>query len=100
MLLTFKSPTGADLIMFDKNAEEILTLLGRNPEDRRGIILVEQLPAALATLRNALAKTPRADSGTEQDGAEEKIGLSQRAVPFLEMLERALNNNEAVTWGV
>lgn len=100
MLLTFKSTTGADLIMFDKNAAEILTLIGKNPEDKRGIILVEQLPAALATLRNALATSPRPDSGTEEDGAEETVGLAQRAIPFLEMLERALTNNEAVTWGI
>ena len=51
MLFTFKSPSGADLLMFDKNAREILSLLGKNPDDSRGIILVEQLPAAIATLQ-------------------------------------------------
>lgn len=100
MLFTFKSPTGADLVMFDKSAAEILALLGKNPEDRRGIILVEQLPAALATLRSALANSPKAENVKDEDGAEEQVGLGQRIIPFLEMLERALKNDEAITWGI
>jgi hypothetical protein len=104
MLLTFKSPTGADLVMFDKSAKEILALLGKNPEDGRGIILVEQLPAAIATLRAALADdqaNPPApgDQANERD-AEPQVSLSQRAIPFIEMLERALKDKEAITWGV
>ncbi len=100
MLFTFKSPSGADLLMFDKNAREILSLLGKNPDDSRGIILVEQLPAAIATLRTALANNPSSDDGTDEGDAEPQVVLSQRIMPFLEMLERALKHNEAITWGV
>lgn len=104
MLLTFKSPTGADLLMFDESAKEILALLRKNPDDGRGIITVEQLPSAIATLRAALAndKTSLAmpDHMTGEDDAEPLVSLSQRAIPFVEMLERALKNNEAITWGV
>jgi hypothetical protein len=100
MLFTFKSPSGADLLMFDKNAREILSLLGKNPDDSRGIILVEQLPAAIATLRTAIANNPSSGDRTDDDNAEPQIDLSQRVTPFVEMLERALQNDEAITWGV
>jgi hypothetical protein len=100
MLFTFKSPTGADLVMFDKSAREILTLLGKNPEEKRGIILVEQLPAAIATLRTALAEGPKSVEKTDEDDAETPVSQSQRIIPFVEMLEQALKRSEAITWGV
>lgn len=104
MLLTFKSPTGADLVMFEDSAKEILALLGKNPGDGRGIILVEQLPSAIATLRAELsadkASQPKPGNKTDELDAEPQVSLSQRAIPFIEMLERALKDNETITWGV
>lgn len=104
MLLTFKSANGTDLVMFDKSAREILALLGKNPEDGRGIILVEQLPAAIATLRAALAddqaNPPEPGDLANDTEIEPPVSLSQRAIPFIAMLERALKDQEAITWGV
>jgi hypothetical protein len=86
--------------MFDKSAKEILTLLGKNPEDKRGIILVEQLPTAITTLRTALAEAPMSGDKMDKGDTEPQVTLSQRVIPFVEMLERALKHNEAITWGV
>ena len=47
MLIIFKSPTSGDVSMLEKNAQELLSLLGKNPDDRQGVITVEQLPAAI-----------------------------------------------------
>lgn len=106
MLITFKSAACADLIMHERSGKEMLALLGKNPEDARGIVTVDQLPAAIATLRNAIAadhaKPPVEDNeaDTLNPAAEQAIRLSQRAVPFVDMLERAAKEGEPVVWGV
>jgi hypothetical protein len=106
MLVTFKSAASGDLIMFEKNAREILALLGKNPEEARGIVTVDQLPAAIAALRTAIAadKARQASLPVDENEPESevarKVSLFQRAAPLLEMLERSLQGREPVTWGV
>jgi len=106
MLFTFKSASIGNLIMHEKSGKEILALLGKNPEDQRGIITVEQLPAAIATLQAAVGADKAEQPDTEAQASETEaadnlaVSLSQRAVPFIEMLERALKDNEPVVWGV
>jgi len=105
MLVTFKSAASGDLVMFERNGKEILPLLGKNPEEARGIVTVEQLPAAIAALRTAIAADKARQAGQPADendtetGVDRKINLSQRALPLLEMLERSLQEREPVTWG-
>ena len=105
MLVTFKSAASGDLIMFEKNGREILALLGKDPEAARGIVTAEQLPGVIAALRTAIAADkarqagqPAAENDAES-GVDREINLSQRALPLLEMLERALQEREPVTWG-
>lgn len=105
MLFTFKSAADADLIMHEKDGKEILSLLGKNGEDARGIITVEQLPTAIATLRKAITtdKSKPRKAATNQSGDEpdnEQVNLAQRAAPFIEMLEHAAKADEPVIWGV
>ena len=105
MSFTFKSTASGDLIMLETNGREILALLGKDPEAARGIVTVEQLPAAIAALRTAIAadKARQAGQPANENDAEtavdRKINLSQRALPLLEMLERSLQDREPVTWG-
>lgn len=106
MLVTFKSAASGDLIMFEKNGKEILALLGKDPEEARGIVTVDQLPAAIAALRSAIAVDKArqvslpADENEPESEVDRKVSLFQRAVPLLEMLERSLQGREPVTWGV
>lgn len=106
MLFTFKSATNADLIMHEKSGKEILALLGKIPENARGVITVEQLPGAIATLRKAIVadkakpqETAASPSKNETDD-EPPVSLAQRAAPFIEMLERAAKTGEPIVWGV
>jgi len=106
MLYTFKSATNADLIMHEKSGKEILALLGKNTEDPRGIITVEQLPGAIATLQNAVVtdkarqlETAPSQSKNDTDD-EQPVSLAQRATPFIELLEGAVKAGEPVIWGV
>jgi hypothetical protein len=106
MLFTFQSATSGGLMMFEQSGKEILALVGKGPEETRGIITTEQLPAAISSLKTALAaeKARRPENNAKVIDSEETDGqmvsLYQRAVPFIEMLERALKDNEPVVWGV
>lgn len=107
MLIIFKSPASGDVIMFGKNGKEMLEVLGKDKEDAKGIFTVEQLPAAIDTLKAAIAADKARQANKEDDEDEQDVkpgggGVSffQRAVPLLELLERSLKDKVPVTWGV
>ena len=58
MLIIFKSPASGDVIMFEKNGKEMLSVLGKDPADAKGIVTVEQLPGAIAAVRAAPTMPP------------------------------------------
>jgi hypothetical protein len=88
--------------MFENNGKEMLTVLGKNPNDVKGIITVEQLPDAVTTLKaaikadEAILREPT-DYEAEAGGS---VHLFQRALPLLELLERSLTDKTPVTWGI
>ena len=108
MLIIFKSPASGDVIMFEKNGKEMLTVLGKDAADPKGIVTVEQLPAAIAALTAAIDadKARKAEQPDDEAGADEPktpggaVSFFQRAVPLLELLERSLKDKVPVTWGV
>jgi hypothetical protein len=111
MLITFKSAAAADVLMFGDAAQAILKILGKDPGDPRGIVTVEQLPDAIARLREAIEAdrarrsqpTPEEEEAareTGQTGMAAPVSLAQRAYPLLEMLEYSLKEQKPVTWGV
>lgn len=106
MLIIFKSPASGDVIMFEKNGKEMLTVLGKDPAEPKGIFTVEQLPSAIATLKEAIA-TDKARQAEKADAEESEakpagggVAFFQRAVPLLDILERSLKDKHPVTWGI
>ncbi|MDR3212315.1 MAG: DUF1840 domain-containing protein [Azoarcus sp.] len=115
MLVTFKSQAGADVIMFGDAARHLLTVLGKDGDDAKGIITAEQLPDAIAHLQTAI-DAERAHQGTksaaereaEENAAREagqvgmaaSVNLAQRAWPLLDLLQRARTDGVSVVWGV
>ncbi|NMG75331.1 DUF1840 domain-containing protein [Aromatoleum diolicum] len=112
MLFTFKSAAGADVIMFGDVAKQLVAILGKDPDDAKGIVTVEQLPGAIARLRAAIdedkarqARQPQdADEDEEPDpersGMAAPVGLAQRAWPLLDLLELSQKEGVPVVWGV
>lgn len=106
MLIIFKSPASGDVIMFDKNGKEMLGVLGKDPQDAKGIVTVEQLPAAIAALKDAIEADKQRQKEAAEDSEEEAkpsgggVSFFQRAVPLLELLVRSLKDEVPVTWGV
>ena len=104
MLFFFKSPVCGDVIMFAQNGKDMLGVLGKNPEDAKGIVTAAQLPDAIAALRAAIdadkLKPAKALNEADKVPVGDGVRFSQRAVPLLEMLERSLVDKVPVTWGV
>lgn len=107
MLIIFKSPASGDVIMFDKNGKQMLEIIGKDKTDAKGIVTVEQLPAAIEKLKAAVQedKARQAEQSGEDPGVDPKTGvqlisLAQRAVPLIELMEYSLRDKVPVTWGV
>ncbi|MBW7860731.1 MAG: DUF1840 domain-containing protein [Rhodocyclaceae bacterium] len=111
MLVTFQSKASADVLMLGEPARQVIAALGKDPADGKGIVTVEQLPAAIVRLRAAIEDDKRRQSArTEEDeerdaeegrsGMAAPVGFAQRAWPLLEMLEEARREGVPVVWGV
>jgi regulator of protease activity HflC (stomatin/prohibitin superfamily) len=107
MLFKFKSKATGDLIMLEPNGRRVLQIIGKDAQPK-GIILPEQMPAAVGALEAAIAKE-EAEQKAMIDDAKAKgetpprfdaISLRQRAVPFLDMLRRCEKAGEEIVWGV
>lgn len=105
MLITFKPPASHDVVMFEKNVQELLSLLGKDPKASMGVVTVEQLPDAIARLKAAIASEPESHASVEMEDdleadSDKAVSLGQRALPFIELLELSLAEKVPVTWGV
>lgn len=105
MLITFKSPASHDVVMFEKNAQELLGILGKDPKASMGVVTVEQFPEAIARLKAAIASEPESRECVESEDdpeadSDEAVSVVQRALPLIELLEISLAENVPVTWGV
>jgi hypothetical protein len=106
MLYIFKSKNAGNVIMLETNGRKVLQVIGKDAGPT-GIILASQMPAAILALQEAIAleesiqqpvdADDEADTGAVQ---EEVLGLRQRAVPFIDMLQRNFKAQTDVVWGV
>ncbi|RZI78061.1 MAG: DUF1840 domain-containing protein [Variovorax sp.] len=107
MLYRFKSQATADVVMLEANARQLLDIMGKSASPK-GIITVDQMPAAIAALetavRNEGANAHNHDSlaveGHAEDAERQHVGLHQRAAPLIHMLKDALSDSKDVVWGV
>jgi hypothetical protein len=107
MLFKFKSKVSGDLIMLEPNGRRVLEIIGKEAQPK-GIILPEQMPAAVAALEAAIARE-ESDQKAMVDQAKAKgetpprfdaVSLRQRAVPCLDMLRRCQKAGQEIVWGV
>jgi hypothetical protein len=107
MLYKFKSKAAGDLIMLEPNGRRVLEIIGKDPGPK-GIILPEEMPAAIQALDAAIARD-EADQQAAIEEAQAKgevpprfdaVSLRQRAVPFIDMLKRCEKAGKEIVWGV
>ena len=97
MLYKFKSKNAGDVIMLEPNGRRILEVIGKDP-GATGIILSEQMPAAIAALEAAITLEESADEKDDLPKGDAP-GLRQRAMPFIDMLKRNKKAGSDVVWG-
>ncbi len=106
MTITFKSEGRSSVEMKEKNARELLELLGKNSSEARGVFALEQFPEAIGVLKELIhtnAGRRRALAGADVDeNADEafEVDISLRAMPLLELFELAKESQKPITWGV
>jgi hypothetical protein len=109
MLITFRSKSAADVLMYETHAKPLLDLLGKDVQ--RGVITAEETGEAIARLESAIADNKRSSSsgaagpdGSADDAsdhpAEQRVSFAARAFPMLEMLRAAQRDGQFVMWGV
>jgi hypothetical protein len=100
MLVRFDSDAGG-FSMFGDVAVKLLKMMGHSGTVPSAI-LAQDIPAALARLKTAVAAEPEPVPAPEQDidrpEAEPKVSLRQRAYPLIELLGRAEKRACDVMW--
>ena len=108
MLYRFKSKNLADVVMLEPNGQRVLEIIGKAPGPQ-GIILPEQMPAAMVALRAAVEAEEREfaqakaafQAGQNEDPPHgDGVSLRQRTQPFIEMLKFCHLHGDSVVWGV
>ncbi|GGO83677.1 hypothetical protein GCM10011348_28030 [Marinobacterium nitratireducens] len=103
MLITFSSAAYANITMLGDIAGQLIRLCGHSVVVP-GAILADDVPEALARLKQALENPPApADAKKTKDSDDEDeegpaIGLAKRAYPLLQMLEAAARDHKDVMW--
>lgn len=102
MIYKFRSKAAGDVIMLGPNGDRVLELIGKD-RTPQGIIEPGQMAAAMAALTAAVADDDAAraaaDAGNDDAAKPEGISLRQRAWPLVEMMKRALAEDEPIVWG-
>jgi hypothetical protein len=97
MLVTFTSKAYADITMFGDVAVTLLKMMGHSGTVP-GAILAADLPAALSRLTAAIDKTRTETSAGDDDEDETRVSLSNRALPLVDLLTAAVQQNGDVMW--
>ncbi len=96
MPITFKSKSGASILMLDAIGQQMLEML--NFGDRvPGAIVAEDLPKALDNLVTALDALPPPDPELE-DEDNPKVSLKTRALPLIQLIEASITDDEHLRW--
>jgi hypothetical protein len=102
MLIEFASKQSASVLMFGDVAKELVRLMGFT-ESLPNAVAAEDIPKALARLKAGLEAHEQAqrssDHADEEDDGTPSVSLSKRAMPLIQMLEKAQKSGDHVTWG-
>jgi Domain of unknown function (DUF1840) len=101
MLYRFKSQVSPEVVMLKVTGEEMLSLIGKEPQPT-GIITVDQIPAALLSLTLAVRASDMQanDLPAPLEDLPDPVRLRQRVMPFMNLLQTSAAGHRDVVWGV
>ena len=97
MLVTFTTKAYANITMFGDVAVTLLKMMGHSGTVP-GAILATDVPAALSRLTAAIYKTRTETSVDDDEEDETQVSLSTRALPLVDLLTAAVQQNCDVMW--
>lgn len=105
MLITFRSKATGPIMMFGDVATTLLKMMGQSGE-APGAIAGEDVGRALAKLKAAVADAKAAGKpASDEDEGDSSasriarpVGIATRAVPLVDLLERAAKAGAEVIW--
>lgn len=106
-LYRFKSRETGDLVMLQPTGQRVLDILGKDPSGP-GIILPEQMAAAVQSLRQAVEEEEAEQKRLKEEAVAngevppefDVVSLRLRSAPFIEMLQRCEQAGIEIVWGV
>lgn len=98
MLLTFKTRAYANITMFGDIGLKMLDMMGFG-NSLPGAINAEDVPTALDNLKRALDQLPeQIEPAGEADEDQPAVSVHTRAVPLIELLQAAIDDETYVRW--
>ncbi|RDL43530.1 DUF1840 domain-containing protein [Marinomonas piezotolerans] len=102
MLITFRSNAYANITMFGSVGLQMISMMGYGSQTS-GAIKAEDIPQALEKLMSALAAekvngTPVDADLDENEQDTPPISLANRAVPLIDMLKAANQEDSHIMW--
>jgi hypothetical protein len=98
MLITFKTSAYANITMFGDVGLKMLQMMNFGAAVP-GAINAEDVPQALGNLEMALDKMPeQVESAGDGDDDQPAVSLHTRAVPLLQLLQAAVEEEAYVRW--
>ena len=98
MLITFKTKSYANIIMFGDVATKLLEMMGYGTAVP-GAIVSGDVPQALSNLKRGLESVMEiVEPAGEADDDQPAVSLHTRAVPLIELLQSAIDDENHVRW--
>ena len=95
MLVTFKTKSYANIVMFGDVGTKMLELMNYGTSIP-GAITAEDVSHALSNLQRGLEDT--ADLAVDTDADQPAVSLNTRAQPLIELLQSAIDDRNHVRW--
>lgn len=98
MLITFKTKSYANIVMFGDVATKLLEMMDFGTSVP-GAIISEDLPKALNNLRRGLESVLEiVEPAGDADDDQPAVSLHTRAVPLIELLQSAIDDQNHIRW--
>ncbi len=116
-IVTFRSQAAGEVFMFRETAEKIFKLIGK-PLGVQGVLTPEEFDSAVAKINAEIEREkelireyraqedlefkegPKDPYEDDEPRKEPPVFFTQRAIPFLEMIEYARKADEPIFWGI
>lgn len=97
MPVIFSTPSSHRVFMFDKDANLMLKAM-KTSGNIPGALFPEAIPDALSSLEKRVQLESNDEETNVTDKNSDHVGIKSKALPLIEIMLRAIENNEKLLW--